>query len=186
MTNREYKIKRQELILLIQRKTTMFNYKLKTFYLAVSILDQIMSIENTYNLEYEIVALVSLLLASNFMYNLVKYDENDAIIPDLNDLGFINYKNFYTVDDIRRYEVICLHVINYNIIVNTPFFFIYNLCLNGIIFSDECIFDKNNQIILNCKLSAGLESPLKINCLDKLYKLCYDILEVVIFSKIRN
>ena len=73
MTNREYKIKRQELILLIQRKTTMFNYKLKTFYLAVSILDQIMSIENTYNLEYEIVALVSLLLASNFMYNLVLY-----------------------------------------------------------------------------------------------------------------
>ena len=161
----------------------MFKYKLKTFYLAVSILDQIMPNENTC-LESEIVALVCLLLASIFVYNLVKFDENDAIIPDLNDLGFVNYKNFYTVDDFKRYEVFCLLAIDYKINIYTPFNVLYSFCMNGIIFSDECGIDKHNSINLQCNLNEGSDSPLIINGIEKLYKLSFDILEIIILGKI--
>jgi|LauGreDrversion4_2_1035121.scaffolds.fasta_scaffold14898_7 hypothetical protein len=59
----DYILKRCELIALIQRKTTMLKYKLKTFYLALYLLDHIILLDNTSNLELEAVALCSLLLA---------------------------------------------------------------------------------------------------------------------------
>lgn len=62
----DYILKRCELIALIQRKTTMLKYKLKTFYLALYLLDHIIILENTTSLEYEAVALVSLLLAGKY------------------------------------------------------------------------------------------------------------------------
>jgi len=58
-----YIFKRCELISLIQRKTSILKYKLKTYYLAVYLLDHIFMLENCTNLEYEAVALVCLLLA---------------------------------------------------------------------------------------------------------------------------
>lgn len=62
----KYLLKRTELISLIKTKTQLHCSMLNTFYLAVSILDQILLKENT--LEYEIVAIVSLLIASKEMY----------------------------------------------------------------------------------------------------------------------
>jgi hypothetical protein len=59
----EYKIKRSELISLIQRKTSMYKYKLKTFYLALYILDNIFLYYSNENLDCEAVALACLLLA---------------------------------------------------------------------------------------------------------------------------
>lgn len=59
----DYILKRCELISLIQRKTTMLKYKLKTFYLALYLLDHIVLLESNVNLEYEALALCSLLLA---------------------------------------------------------------------------------------------------------------------------
>jgi len=169
--------KREELILLIQKKTAIFKYKLKTFYLAVSIFDMVVYKESIFQINpeaFELIALVSLLLA-------VKFDEDDANIPDLSDFGFVNYKSFYTVDEIRRCEVICLQILDYNLRIYTPFSYVYHLCLNGIIFSDECTFDEANNIILECSLPPKANMD-KITSLEKLYKLCFDILEVVILS----
>jgi hypothetical protein len=168
---------------LIQRKTAMFKYKLKTFYLAVCLLDRILLTELFRTLEGEAVALVCLLLAGKSSVNKVKFDEDDAIIPDLNDFGYINYKHFFTVDDIRKYEVICLNILNYQLKINTPFNFLYSLCLNGIIFSDECCYDEKGNLILQCLIKDNVLSNNRLSGVDKLYRMCFDILEVVISSK---
>ena len=180
----DFKLKRRELISLIQRKTAMFKYKLKTFYLSISLLDKVMHDPISKSLELEAVALVCLLLAGKIrMNNLAKFGEDDAIIPDLNDFGFINYKNFYTVDDIRKYEVLCLHIINFNVKIHTPFSFLYNFCLNGLVFNDETAADENGSLMLKCVLREKVSSNNRLTDLDKLYKMCFDVLEAVILSK---
>lgn len=169
--------RREDLILLIQKKTAIFKYKLKTFYLAIAIFDTVLYKETIYQINpdsLELIALVSLLLA-------VKFDEDDANIPDLSDFGFINYKSFYTVDEIRRCEVLCLQILDYNLRIYTPFSYVYHLCLNGIIFSDECTFDEANNIVLESSLLP--KNADNISALEKLYKLCFDILEVIILGK---
>lgn len=62
-TNNGYKQKRRELLTFIQQKSSIFKYKLKSFYLAVSYLDTILLTQNYPNLDQELVALVCLLLA---------------------------------------------------------------------------------------------------------------------------
>jgi hypothetical protein len=171
--------KREEMILLIQKKTAIFKYKLKTFYLAVAIFDTILFKDSIYDINsdsFELIALVSLLLA-------VKFDEDDANIPDLSEFGFINYKSFYTVDEIRRCEVVCLQILEYNLQIYTPFSYVYYVCLNGIIFSDECTFDEANNVILECNLTPKAGSGDNISALEKMYKLCFDVLEKSILSK---
>lgn len=179
----EFRQKRRELIGLIQKKTAVFKYKLKTFYFAVSLLDRLILTEIFRSLEGEAVALVCLLLAGKLKIKSVKFDEDDAIIPDLNDFGFINYKNFYTVDDLRQYEVTCLRLLDYNLKLNSPFNFLYFLCLNGIIFSDEVTLDQKGTYVLQCLLKENnLFTNNKLQGVDKLYRLCFDILEVIISS----
>ena len=63
LPNNGYKQRRIELLTLIKKKTAILKYKLKTFYLAVSYLDTILLVHNYSNLDLELVALVSLLLA---------------------------------------------------------------------------------------------------------------------------
>ena len=179
----ELKQKRRELIALIQRKVTLFKYKLKTFYLAISLLDRIILTEIFSSLESEVAALVCLLLAGKCNLKSVKFDEDDAIIPDLNDFGFLNYKNFFTVDDIRRYEVIILQILEYRLKVYTPFNFLYYLCLCGIFFSDECAYDEFGNIVLNCSMKDNFFINNRLIGIDKMFRLCFDVLEVVILSK---
>ena len=183
LTNNGYKQRRIELLTFIQKKTSNLKYKLKTFYLAVSYIDTILLTQNNFNVDFELVALVCLLIAGKVnYYYLVKFDEEDAIIPDFCDFGFINYKKFYTEEEIRRYEVMCLLLLDYNVKISTQYNFLYNLCLNGILFSDECAFDE----VKNLKVIQPL--PVKFNeemtNLEKLYKLSFDILEIVVFNKI--
>ena len=113
---------------------------------------------------------------------IVKFCENNVIIPELKDLGYINDKIIYNVEEIVNYEVICLKIINYKINIYTPFEFLCNLCLNGIFFSHEFLNDENSQTTLNC--SNPLELSLNKCSLEKLYKLFFEILEVIILSKL--
>jgi hypothetical protein len=108
------------------------------------------------------------------------------LIPDLNEFGFINYKNFYTIDDIRRYEVLCLQILKHNIKLQTPFNYLYFLCLNGILFNEECVFDDNNKIIMRSNPLENLGINNQLYGLDKLYRLCFDVLEIVILGNTVN
>ena len=70
--------------------------------------------------------------------------------------------------------------------ISTHFSFLYSLCLNGIIFSNECRYDENNILKINCLLTSKFKYSQKMTNLEKLYNLCFDILEIVVFSKIRD
>ena len=104
----------------------------------------------------------------------------------VNEFGFINYKNFYTIDDIRRYEVLCLQILKHNIKLQTPFNYLYFLCLNGILFNEECVFDDNNKIIMRSNPLENLGINNQLYGLDKLYRLCFDVLEIVILGNTVN
>ena len=69
LSNNGYKLKRRELLTFIQQKSSIFKYKLKSFYLAVSYLDTLLLTQNYQNLDQELVALVCLLLAGNYFNN---------------------------------------------------------------------------------------------------------------------
>ena len=79
----------------------------------------------------------------------------------------------------RKYELICLLLLDYNIKLHSPFSYLYCICLNGFLFNDECLFDENNKIVLRNDPLEKICTNNRLLGIDRLYRLCFDILEIV-------
>lgn len=78
----------------------------------------------------------------------------------------------------------CLQILKHNIKLQTPFSYLYFLCLNGILFNEECLFDENNKIVMRSNPLENLGINNKLYGLDKLYRMCFDVLEIIILGKL--
>jgi hypothetical protein len=108
--------------------------------------------------------LISTFLASAAFYLLVnksiivvKFCENDPIVPRLN--LFSAGRIMHRIKDVRVYESIAIHMLNYKLDYFTPFHFIEFYFYNGFIFDQ-------------------IEYPI-----EKIYSHIYEILEIFIFDK---
>jgi hypothetical protein len=106
-------------------------FKIQTYYLSCYYLDIIFS-DQDFHLNQEYISLACLVLASKFV-------ENDANIPNLN--KYITYSKLnIKVDDLKKFEIICLMKLEYNLDIKSSFENINYFLGNGIIFDDEDFF----------------------------------------------
>jgi hypothetical protein len=89
---------------------------------------------------------------------LVKFTENDPIVPRLNNFSSCG-KIFHRIKDVRLYESVALHMLEYKLDHFTPFHFIEFYLYNGFIFED-------------------IEYPI-----EKIYMFVYEVLDCYIFDK---
>ena len=124
-------------------------------------------------IKVEVVTISALLLAA-------KFDENDTTVPNL-----IYFKNlmenyFITLDDIQKYEIICLNILEYKLNYITPYHFINFFLSHGIIFNDESISSIDNEYISKKFKSSTSNSSLNSNDNSKInYKIVVKLSEIV-------
>ena len=163
--------KRSEMIKLLNKLVHKLRFRSQTFYLSILYLDLIMNL-NT-EIKVELITISVLLLAA-------KFDENDTTVPNL-----IYFKNlmenyFITLDDIQKYELICLNMLEYKLNYNTAYHYINFFLSQGIIFNDESLSSIDNEyVVKNYKLSTSNSSlnsneDVKIN-----YKIVVKLSEIV-------
>jgi len=90
---------------------------------------------------------------------LVKFEENDPIIPNLVHFQFSDGGTYFLAEDILQYEIMCVKLLKYDLCQYTSYHFVKMFCSQGIIFEDELNLTKQNkdnrEIRDNLKLSPS-------------------------------
>ena len=136
-------IKRKNLILNMKKFLIKYNFEYKILFIAVYFMDNILFKLNFHSKDLDSIAIGCLILAVKF------YDKNGKI-PNLNFFQEIlpNYSNF-SLDEIKKIEILCLKYLNYNLNFPQPLNFIEILLLNGIVFTNDLIYLNINSKIYN-------------------------------------
>ena len=136
-------IKRKNLILNMKKFLIKYNFEYKILFIAVYFMDNILFKLNFHSKDLDSIAIGCLILAVKF------YDKNGKI-PNLNFFQEIlpNYSNF-TLNEIKKIEILCLKYLNYNLNFPQPLNFIEILLLNGIVFTNDLIYLNVNSKIYN-------------------------------------
>jgi len=92
------------------------------------------------NYKPELIGLCSLLIAG-------KYDENDPVLPYVNDLQTAYPRQFFVDEEINKCEVFVLKCLDYKVDHYTSSHFLQLFSLNGIVFTDDFIREKPNDPI---------------------------------------
>lgn len=146
--------KRNEMIKLLNKIIHKLRLRSQTFYLAIFYLDLLMDITN--EIRVEILTISSLLLAA-------KFDENDTSVPNLPYFKGLMENYFVSLEDVRKFEVVCLRLLEYKLDYITPYHFINIFLSNGIIFSDETICTSNHDYLSNNFQSSTSNSSSNSN-----------------------
>ena len=137
-----YLKKRKSVMTYLQKLSMNMKYSDSTFYKALNYID------NSLRTIIDINSKRMIYLTIGFFLISAKYNENDIFEPDFNDLTQLNDKFILQVEEILKYEIICLQLIDYNLINYSPYDWLIVLLSNGFIFEEE-IKDKPANIINN-------------------------------------
>ncbi len=130
-----YLKKRKSIISDLQKLSIKLKYSDSTFYRTLYYLDNILScfIDSPKKITYLIIA---------FFLISGKFNEIDIFEPNLNDFLDISDKFKLSIDEICKYEMIALQLIEYDVIVYSTYDWLMILLNNGFIFENE-IKDKD-------------------------------------------
>ena len=126
-----YLKKRKNGMTYLQKLSMHLKYSDSTFYKALNYIDNTMKNVVDINLKRMIYLTIGFFLISG------KYNENDIFEPDFNDLTQLNDKIILQIDEILKYEIICLKLIDYNLINYSSYDWLMVLLSNGFIFEEE-------------------------------------------------
>ena len=126
-----YLKKRKNAMTYLQKLSMHLKYSDSTFYKALNYIDNAMKNVVDINLKRMIYLTIGFFLISG------KYNENDIFEPDFNDLTQLNDKIILQIDEILKYEIICLKLIDYNLINYSSYDWLMVLLSNGFIFEEE-------------------------------------------------
>ena len=126
----------------LQKLSMKMKYSDSTFYRALYYLDNTMRTIVDINSKQILYFTIAFFIISG------KYNENDIFEPDLNDFIQFHEKYILQIDEMIKYEIICLQLIDYNLINYSPYDWLIVLLSNGFIFEEE-IKDKPANIINN-------------------------------------
>ena len=115
----------------LQKLSMKMKYSDSTFYRALYYLDNTMKTIVDINSKQILYFTIAFFIISG------KYNENDIFEPDFNDLTQLNDKIILQIDEILKYEIICLKLIDYNLINYSSYDWLMVLLSNGFIFEEE-------------------------------------------------
>jgi len=126
----------------LQKLSMKMKYSDSTFYRALYYLDNTMKTIVDINSKQILYFTIAFFIISG------KYNENDIFEPDLNDFIQFHEKYILQIDEMIKYEIICLKLIDYNLINYSSYDWLMVLLSNGFIFEEE-ISNKPSNIINN-------------------------------------
>ena len=127
----------------LQKLSMKMKYSDSTFYRALYYLD------NTMKTIVDINSKQILYFTIAFFIIRGKYNENEFFDPDLNDFIQFHEKYILQIDEMIKYEIICLKLIDYNLINYSSYDWLMVLLSNGFIFEEEISNDRS--YIINLK-----------------------------------
>ena len=126
-----YLKKRKSVMTYLQKLSMHLKYSDSTFYKALNYIDNSLRKIIDINSKRMIYLTIGFFLISG------KYNENDIFEPDFNDLTQLNDKFILQIEEILKYEIICLQLLDYNLINYSPYDWLMILLSNGFIFEEE-------------------------------------------------
>lgn len=133
---------RSELLRFLKYLRTRLEYSLRTYYLAVSILDCFLSQYKVENDNLKIFCFMALHMAA-------KMEENGPKVPELSVIAKL-FENKYDVEDIENWEIAITKALNYSLNIRTPYTFVEHFLSKGVV----------NSMDLNCRSEAQAESQI--------------------------
>ena len=162
--------KRHDLVNLMRNINSKLDFNSQTFFLCVTYMDEVFNsnFESNNMNDYVLIALSCLFVAA-------KFNENDPRVPDIyqfNDVlsSLTKYKFIFSVDEIRRGEVIVLKMLGYKLNRYSIYHFIVFFFAHGLFFNET--FDRSDN--------KGIG---KKKALEKIYILSRELLDNVIEDK---
>jgi hypothetical protein len=144
--NQAFYQKRSEMIKLLNKLIHKLRFRSQTFYLSIHFYDIIM--QCTDEIRGELVATCCLLLAA-------KFDENDTTVPNLPYFKNLMENYYITQDELAKFEVNCLTLLDYKLDYITAYHFINFFLSQGIVFSNETVFEQKEYQSNNIQSSTS-------------------------------
>lgn len=173
---KEYLSKRQSMIEYLEYLKNKNNTSLSTYILSVHIMDIIM--QNFEDLNQELLVIACFLLSS-------KFNEKDPFIQSAHDFKSLSKQKYYTNNEVKRYEIVCLMLIEYKLNHITAFNLIESILSCGILTNTEIYLYSTSKSNSNSKST----SPNKLNIdensfndksiVEKYYNKVFYLLETV-------
>ena len=167
---------RTKLIQLLRKISSKMYFKSQTYFLSIYYLD-ILFTDNKFkkiDLNYNIIALVCLLLAAKFC-------ENDPIVPELKYFTKIynkqiGKKNAISVSDLFYYEVMIIKLLNHKLNYYTIYDFNYFFFQNNILTEEQIKnidsnYNINNNYLINNNITNNKISSKLKKVYEKIYRL---------------
>lgn len=161
---------RHDLVNLMRKVNSKLDFNSQTFFLCVTYMDEVLNsnFESNNMNDYVLISLSCLFVAA-------KFNENDPRVPDIyqfNDVlsSLTNYKFIFSVDEIRRGEVIVLKMLGYKLNRYSIYHFIVFFFAHGLFFNET--FERSDN--------KGIG---KKKALEKIYILSRELLDNVIEDK---
>ena len=167
---------RTKLIQLLRKISSKMYFKSQTYFLSIYYLD-ILFTDNKFkkiDLNYNIIALVCLLLAAKFC-------ENDPIVPELKYFTKIynkqiGKKNVISVSDLFYYEVMIIKLLNHKLNYYTIYDFNYFFFQNNILTEEQIKnidsnYNINNNYLINNNITNNKISSKLKKVYEKIYRL---------------
>ena len=141
----KYDKKRNTILNYINKLYLKLKYNDNSFYLCLYLSDIYLSKFYSDNIKEKDLFLIIL----GFFLISSKYIEDDIFEPELQLFCNIEKSILLTLDEIRSSEVQCLHLINYNFYLYSPYDWLNTLLSNGIVFENEIKEEKEIENIYN-------------------------------------
>ena len=134
---------RTELIAFVEELALKLDYSESTFYLAIAILDALLSLYAIDRKQIKMVCFMALNLAA-------KMEESNAKIPELSAIAQL-FENQFDIQELVNCEALLVKVLGYNINIKTPYTFFEYFFSKGIV-SDQDI-SRHSANIINEKMN---------------------------------
>ncbi len=135
-----YLKKRKSIISDLQKLSIKMKYSDSTFYRTLYYLDKILGNITELNTKKTTYFTLAFFLISG------KFNEIDIFEPDLNDFLDFSDKIKISIDEICKYEMLALQLIDYKVIIYSAYDWLMVLLNNGFIFENEIDNNSNNTI----------------------------------------
>ncbi len=136
-----YLKKRKSIISDLQKLSIKMKYSDSTFYRTLYYLDNILGKMSEISIKKTTYFTLAYFLISG------KFNEIDIFEPDLNDFFDFSDKIKLSIEEICKYEMLALQLIDYNVIIYSTYDWLMVLLNNGFIFENE--IDNNSNNIIN-------------------------------------
>ena len=166
----EYLLIRPQIIDFLKYISIKNNTSFSTYILSLYYVDLLM--QNYEDLNQSLCVISCFLLAA-------KFNEKDPYIQSVHDFKSQNKKRYFTNNEVKRYETICLIMLDYNLGITTAYNILESFIVCGFLFEDEVTNNIDKFIDFYIKENNGGNKNKSLNNFDNKSIIINQVLEYI-------